>query len=152
MQTSSLIASTAASQAPTPVHFDFTPYGISPKRPVEVRRDPSGELVVFVKLTKGNTAVTTVEEFTRLMEAGISPNWCVNDNGVCNLYVRCERPRDFGGNKLMVARLIAGPTARGFAVRYADRNSLNLRPTNLVLEKGKTRAKLKEPEIIARAA
>ena len=59
MQTSSLIASTAAPKAPTPVYFDFTPYGITPKRPVEVRRDPSGELTVLVKLTGGNVADCT---------------------------------------------------------------------------------------------
>lgn len=152
MIAASLIASTAAANAPVPVYFDFTPYQITPKRRVEIRRDPSGELVVLVPLTKDRTAVTTLAAFIGLMDAGISPNWCVNDNGQGTLYVRCERPRDFGGNKMMVARLIAEPASRGFAVRYADRNPLNLRPDNLRLERGQTRAKLKEPEVLARAA
>lgn len=152
MQTSSLIASTAAPKAPTPVYFDFTPYGITPKRPVEVRRDHSGELTVLVKLTGGNVAATTYAAFKRLMDAGVSPNWVLNSDGKGRVYVRCIRPNALGGNLLMVSRLIIGPEERRLAVRYRDGNRLNLRPENLLVERRTTNAKLKEPAVMDRLA
>lgn len=152
MQTSSLIASTATPQAPTPVYFDFTPYGITPKRPVEVRRDPSGELTVLVKLTGGNIAVTTYAAFVRLLAAGVSPNWFSNGNGQGNVYVCAERNGALGGNPVMISRLLAAPERVGLVARYRDKNPFNLRPANIVLEERRTRAKLKELEIFASAA
>lgn len=152
MQTSSLIASTAAPQAPTAVYFDFTPYGITPKRPVEVRRDPSGELAVLVKLTGGNVAVTTYAAFVRLMDAGVSPNWFSNGNGQGNVYVCSAQWNGNISSPCMVARLLTVPPRRGLVACYRDRNPFNLRPSNLVLEERRTRAKLKELEIFASAA
>lgn len=143
---------TAAAKAPVPTFFDFTPYGITPKRPVEIRRDPSGELVVLVRLAGGNTAVTTYEAFARLLEAGVSPNWVLNSDGKGRVYVRCTRTAELGGNLLMVSRLLVRPTERRLAVRYRDGNRLNLRPENLTVDRRTTNAKLKELEIIGRAA
>lgn len=151
MIAASLIASTAAAKAPVPVYFDFTPYQITPKRPVEIRRDPSGELVVLVPLTRGRTAVTTLAAYVRLLELGVSANWVMNDDGNGRIYVRCHRSADLGGNLLMVSRLICAPTERGLAIRYRDGDRLNLRPTNLCAERRTTNAKLKEPEVLVRS-
>jgi hypothetical protein len=52
----------------------------------------------------------------------------------------------------MVSRLIIGPEEHRLAARYRDGNRLNLRPENLTVERRTTNAKLKEPEIFARAA
>lgn len=143
-----LIASTGAAKAPTPVYFDFTPYGITPKRPVEIRRDPSGELVVLVRLTGGNIAVTTLAEFTSLMRAGISPNWFSNGNGQGNAYVCSSQPNGTIHSPVMIARLLTVPRRLGLVVSYKDRNPFNLRPDNLMLEERRTRAKLKERAIL----
>ncbi len=152
MIAASLIASTAAAKAPVPVYFDFAPYQITPKRPVEIRRDPSGELVVLVQLTKDRTAVTTLAAFIGLMEAGISPNWFSNGNGRGGVYVCAERQKAIGGNPVMVSRLLLVPPHRALVARYRDRNPFNLRPDNLYLEARASRAKLKETEVFARDA
>lgn len=110
----------------------------NPKRSVRLGIDPKdGEEVVYVPLA--NRAVECrlfKEDYDRLMALGLSPNWCLNDAGTGQVYVRAAL--DVRGNLITIARVMAG-VGHGERVQYRDWDALNLRSDNLHVTRGYAR-------------
>jgi hypothetical protein len=97
--------------------------------------DARGLPVVHVPLAKDHGAAVLDEaDFDYLTkELGLTVSWCLNGNAR-GVYVRAGT-RSVQGKLLTVARLIVGAGARQ-QVRYRDKDTTNLRRSNLILEAG----------------
>lgn len=112
------------------------------RRPVRFVEDMDGQEIALVTLKGGDVAKLFTDDYERLMDVGVSPNWFLNRDGSgARGYVRTHVPARFGwGNVAQVARLITQPVMRGLILRYADGDRLNLRRDNLVAREGRTNA------------
>lgn len=107
-----------------------------PERKRRIATLPDGREVLFIPLT--NSADWTAlyrEDYYRLMQAGISPNWHLTDKQRRHRYVVCPTVPPRSGHytrsgSTTVARLVVG-AAYGEVVRYRDKNPLNLLLDNL---------------------
>ena len=118
------------------------------RRRITWSTDHDGEAIVIVTLSNGEKAKLFAEDYERLVEMGISPNWTANGNGNGQFYVRTKLTDALGwGNNAMVSRLIAPPTTRGLVLRHRDGNRLNLRRDNLEIVERRSRAKAREAHL-----
>jgi hypothetical protein len=76
-------------------------------------------------------ATVTARDYQTIREAGATGAWYLNGNGSGGAYVRIH----FNRTRLMPARIIAGAGPRS-VVRYINGDSLDLRPENIVLQRG----------------
>lgn len=102
--------------------------------------DADGQQLVHVALANTDQRATLyAEDYQRLMAAGFSQHWSLNDNGNGSAYVKANgRRADGRQTKLRIARLIAG-AGKGEHVRFADSNTLNLRIDNLRIQRAPAR-------------
>lgn len=110
-------------------------------------RDEHGRECLKVPLDKFGRkyATATVQGYQAVQEAGAIGAWYLNSNGHGGSYVRSHA----GGTLIMPARIIAGAKAR-CVVRYANGDPLDLRPENIVLQRGA--AKRADAVIVGSAA
>ncbi|WP_440982394.1 hypothetical protein [Shinella sumterensis] len=96
-------------------------------------RDEHGRECLKVPLDRFGRqyATTTVHGYKTVREAGAIGAWYLNGNGHGGSYVRSHA----GGTLIMPARIIAGAKARS-VVRYVNGDPLDLRPENIVLQRG----------------
>lgn len=124
------------------------------KRLYETFTDRDGQLCVRVPLAHTDRSATLyVEDFFRLLSAGVSANWAVNYSSPTGRgYVKVSVP---GQDRRLVARLLTGAGPRQ-QVRYRNGNPLDLRTPNLTVQEGAGRLDygemLKELEEGAHAA
>jgi len=106
----------------------------------EYTTDADGQQLVHVALANTDQlAILYAEDYQRLMVAGFSRHWSLNDNGNGSAYVKANgRRADGRQTKLRIARLIAG-AGKGEHVRFADSNTLNLRTDNLRIQRATAR-------------
>jgi hypothetical protein len=98
--------------------------------------DNQGRRIVKVALAKGRGFVElTREDFDRLVSVDLGPPWNANANSTRKGGHAYARRDDAAGNNTVVARLIAGASARE-SVTYVDGNRFNLRPENLKIANG----------------
>lgn len=100
--------------------------------------DPrDGKTVMHVPLAhRDRPARIFADDLQLLIDAGVSPRWCLSSNGSNSSYVRAARKGVRG--KITIARVLlnAGP---GRKVCYLDCDTTNLRRDNLRLEEGYAR-------------
>ncbi|MET4570171.1 hypothetical protein [Rhodanobacter soli] len=106
----------------------------------EYTTDADGQQLAHVALANTDQRATLyADDYRRLMDAGFSQHWSLNDNGNGSAYVKANgRRADGRQTKLRIARLIAG-AGKGEHVRFADSNSLNLRTDNLRIQRAPAR-------------
>lgn len=94
--------------------------------------DEDGTPIVRVELVNRRGVFATVDEadFNRLLDAGFSPRWCLNESAPGFFYVRCYQG-GVAGKLGVVARLVA-EAGRGRQIKYRNGNTLDLRSRNLL--------------------
>lgn len=98
-----------------------------------------GKPIVLVPLTNtGHLAIVDREDWERLMDQGVSPNWFMvfRESADTPLHarrwtVRVAMPSRSPVQQVSLSRLIAG-AVKGEIIHMADGNPLNLRRSNLV--------------------
>lgn len=96
---------------------------IMTRRPPARTLDKDGREVLLVPLANTSaTAKVFPEDFQRLMDAGFSPNWCLNCGAV--------KVGDWRNGVQRLCRLIAQPQGT-VRVSMKDKDPLNLRSDNL---------------------
>lgn len=103
------------------------------KRPITHFIDENGQACVSVPLSnyRGH-AILYLEDYGRILDYGLSPNWQLNQNGQGQWYVKAKL---WTGERIVVARAIAGAPFL-HQVRYRNHNSLDLRADNLLVVEG----------------
>jgi len=96
-------------------------------------RDEHGRECLKVPLDRFGRKYATATErgYQAVQEAGATGAWYLNSNGHGGSYVRTHA----GETLLMPARIIAGAKARS-VVRYVNGDPLDLRPENIILQRG----------------
>ncbi len=110
--------------------------------PIPFRDAETGLNCLRVPLDRtGRTyAIVSEADYRRIQRAGATGAWFLNKDGkIGRSYVRTMIPTGHRTRTLaMVARLIAGAEART-VIRYVNGNHLDLRPWNLIGQKGKSK-------------
>ena len=90
-------------------------------RPIRIESEANGT-VVIVPLGRSGKASATIDlaDYEELLSLGVSPNWRVSNFSVAS-------------GQYLVSRILMDAKA-GQRVRYLDKNSFNLRRSNLYLE------------------
>ena len=107
--------------------------------------DPNGNAVAHVPIlsSDGKHATILTEDLRALETEGVSLRWYLNRaNG--REYVNTNDPDHLGGNQVVARRILGARTRE--AVRYLDGDTLNLRRSNLYLDRGPS-ANGKAPKI-----
>lgn len=119
------------------------------RRLLAATTDLEGRPIIRIQVNDGRFATVDEDDFHRLMDIGLSPNWFINSNGHSRTYVRAKFAADnCWDNIVMVSRLILTPGTRGVVVRHKDVDPLNLRRDNLFMEERKSRAIAWEKRIL----
>lgn len=107
------------------------------KRLYETFADIEGHLCVRVPLANTTRcAILYVEDFFRLVNAGVSWNWALNYSSATGPgYLKVTIP---GDGRRSVARLVAEAGERE-QVRYRNGDKIDLRRSNLLVQKGQGR-------------
>jgi hypothetical protein len=84
-------------------------------------------------------AIVAARDYWRVVEAGATGPWLLNDNGSGRSYVRTSVPSGKGhGTLVQVARIISGAGPRT-VIRYDNGDTCDLRAWNLSLQRGKAK-------------
>jgi len=104
-------------------------------------RDETGLRCLRVPLDRAGRrhAIVSETDYRRVRALGATSPWYMNEAGPGRAYVRTHLNADQGSQTLgMVARLITGAGPRT-TIHYASGNRLDLRPSNLIMRKGKAK-------------
>lgn len=112
-------------------------------------RDENGLNCLRIPLDRAGRsyAIATEADYHRLQRSGATGTWFLNDAAPGRTYVRTAIRTECGQTLAMVARLIMEARPRT-VIRYVNGDHLDLRPWNLVAQKGK--AKRDDMQIVER--
>lgn len=126
-------AATKASPVAAVPLFGWQRYAPNKQRQPRRLLGDDGDDLVHMPLKGGAVAVLDAADFDGMVARGITTQWRLASSGNGYFYVRAYLP---GATSLvMVSRLLLDVPS-GKIVRHADRNPLNLRRKNLVLDDG----------------
>jgi hypothetical protein len=120
----------------------MSPKALNPFRHEPIKfHDQHGRACYRVPLDRHGRqyALVTVSDFNRVRESGATGVWYLDTNGCGKHYVRtCVPTRRSQNAAVMPARIISGARPKS-VVRYVNGDTLDLRPENLVLHRGKSK-------------